>query len=180
MFLQARDDVDLGVVYYLTGGRPAVEFEDLEQFPLGVAHVGDHVSGFGASAVAGVEQHGLLDAGEGVKQRAYGEFDACAGGLPADEVRGRQRQDAAEHVDADLRVGVVVHGAEGDHVGVFELAEPELGLGLGAVAGDDFGDGPVVAVGDEEPFAEDAVFQGGAGGVVDLPVQPDVWWGCRR
>src|SRR6266568_4271869 len=61
----------------LTGGRPAVEFEDLEQFPLGVAHVGDHVSGFGASSVAGVEQHGLLDAGEGVKQRAYGEFDAC-------------------------------------------------------------------------------------------------------
>src|SRR6266542_3952740 len=58
--------------------------------------------------------------------------------------------------------------------GVFELAEAELGLGLGPVAGHDLADGPVVAVSDEEPLAEDAVFQGVAGGLVHPAVQADV------
>jgi hypothetical protein len=44
-----------------------VELEDLEQLLLGVVHVGDHAPGFGSAAVAGVEQHGLLDACEGVE-----------------------------------------------------------------------------------------------------------------
>jgi hypothetical protein len=43
-------------------------------------------------------------------------------------------------------------------VGVFELAEAELGLGLGAVAGDHVGDRPVVAVGHQHAFAEDLFF----------------------
>ena len=47
--------------------------------------------------------------------------------------------------------------------GSLSLAEAELGLGLGAVAGDDLGDGPVVVVGDQDVFAEDLVFQRGAG-----------------
>ena len=57
-------------------------------------------------------------------------------------------------------------------MGVLELAEAELGVGLGAVAGDDFGGGPGVPVGDEDAFAEQAFFQGGAGLVVDVPGQP--------
>jgi hypothetical protein len=38
-----------------------------------------------------------------------------------------------------------VHRGERHHVGVFELAEPELGVGLGAVGGHDLGDRPVWA-----------------------------------
>ena len=68
-------------------------------------------------------------------------------------------EDAGLGVDADVVVGPVVHGAERDDVGVFELAEAELGVGLGAVAGHDVGDGPVVVVGDEDPFAEQFVLQ---------------------
>jgi hypothetical protein len=38
--------------------------------------------------------------------------------------------------------------------GGLELAEGELGLGLGPVAGDHVGDGPVVVVGDQDVLAE--------------------------
>jgi hypothetical protein len=83
-----------------------------------------------------------------------------------------QGQDAGEGVDADVVVGRVVHGAEGDHVGVFELAEGEFGLGLAAVAGHHVGDRPVLAVGDQDTLAEDLGFQVGAGLVVDVESEP--------
>ena len=66
----------------------------------------------------------------------------------------RQCEDAVEDVDADFGVGPVVHRAEGDDVGVFHLPETRFDLGLGAVGRDDIGDGPVVAVGEQDPFAE--------------------------
>ena len=58
--------------------------------------------------------------------------------------------------------------------GVFELAEAGLGLGLGPVAGDYLGDGPVVMVGDQHVLAEHVLFQGGAGVRVDAPGEPQV------
>ena len=48
-------------------------------------------------------------------------------------------------------------------MGVFELAEAGFGVGLGAVGGDDLGGGPVVAVGEQDPLAEDLVFQAPGG-----------------
>lgn len=69
----------------------------------------------------------------------------------------------------------VVHGRQRHHVAVFELAEGELGFGLGAVAGHDFGHGPGVVVGDQDVFAEQLFFQRGAGGGVDRPGQAEVW-----
>ena len=60
--------------------------------------------------------------------------------------------------------------------GVFELAEGELGLGLGAVAGHDLGDRPVVAVGDQDTFAEDLGFQVVAGRFVDVVGEPVLGW----
>ena len=59
--------------------------------------------------------------------------------------------------------------------GSFSLAEGELGFGLGPVAGDDLGGGPVVVVGDQDVLAEDLFFQGGAGGGVDAPGQAEVF-----
>jgi hypothetical protein len=61
---------------------------------------------------------------------------------------------------------------ESDEMEVFELAEAGLDVALGAVGGDDVGDRPVVAVGDQDPFAEDLGFQGVLGGGVDAEAQP--------
>jgi hypothetical protein len=63
----------------------------------------------------------------------------------------------------------VEHRGERHGAGVFELAEGELGLGLGPVAGDDLGGGPVVVVGDQDVLAEDLFFRGGARAGVDGP-----------
>ena len=56
-----------------------VEAEEVVEACLGGVHLGEHPAGTGAAAFALVEQHGLLDAGEG--------------------------EHAVEGVDADLLVG---------------------------------------------------------------------------
>src|SRR2546427_10103797 len=53
-------------------------------------------------------------------------------------------------------------------------ALPIFGLGLGPVAGDHLGGGPVVVAGDQHVLAEDLFFQGGAGVRVDAPGQAQV------
>ena len=62
-------------------------------------------------------------------------------------------------------------------MGVFELAEGELGFGLGAVAGHYLGDGPVLVVGDQDTLAEDLGFQVSAGLVVDMEGESVLGWG---
>jgi hypothetical protein len=57
-------------------------------------------------------------------------------------------------------------------VAVLELAEAELGIRLGPVAGDDLGDRPPVAAGDQYPLAEDLFFQLVTGALVDVEGQP--------
>src|SRR5664279_6448281 len=57
-------------------------------------------------------------------------------------------------------------------MGVFELPEHELDFGLGAIAGDDVGDGPVLVVGEQDPFAEHLVGEGSAVAGVDAPGEP--------
>ena len=99
------------------------------------------------------------------------------GGVAAHEVGDLEGQHAGEGVDADVVVGPVVHWGEGHQVGVFELAESELGLGLGTVAGDDLGDWPVVAVGDQHSFAEHLLLEHLACGLVELEAQPVLGWG---
>ena len=55
---------------------------------------------------------------------------------------------------------------------VFELAEAGLDVALGAVS-DDVGDRPVVAVGDQDPFAEDLGSRAGwAGSTLKLSPSP--------
>src|SRR5512147_1588901 len=56
-------------------------------------------------------------------------------------------------------------------VAVLELAEGELGLGLGPVAGYHLGDRPVVVVADQDVLAEQLVLQPGASIRVDGPGQ---------
>jgi len=94
----------------------------------------------------------------------------------AHEVGDGQGEYAVEDVDTDLLVGPVVHRAERHHVGVFELPEPGLDFGLGSVGGDHVGDRPGAAVGEQDPFAEQALFEGGAGAGVGAPGQPEVGW----
>ena len=98
-----------------------------------------------------------------------------AGRRVAHEVGELEGQDAGEDVDADAVLGPVVHRGEREDVRVFHLPEGEFRLGLGPVAGDDLGHGPVVVAGDEHVLAEDLLFEGGAGVRVGAPGQAEVF-----
>jgi len=58
--------------------------------------------------------------------------------------------------------------------GWLHLPEGEPGLGLGPVSGDHLGNGPVVVAADQDVPAEDLLFQGGAGGGIDVPGKAQV------
>src|SRR5258706_240887 len=83
----------------------------------------------------------------------------------------RQGEYAGEHVHSDVVLGPVVHRGERHDAAVLELPEGELRFGLGPVAGDHLGGGPVVVAGDQDVLAEQFLFQGGAGCLVDGPGQ---------
>jgi hypothetical protein len=53
------------------------------------------------------------------------------------------------------------------------LPEAEFGFGLRSVGRNDVSNGPAVAVGEQDPFAEQAVFQFRAGAGVGAPGQPE-------
>lgn len=133
---------------------------------MGRGGVGEHASGAGSSAGGGVEQHGLLDAGQGGQQLTNAHVQSGARGVAAHQVSDGQGEHAVEDVHPDFLVGPVEHRGEADHLGVFELAESLLGVVLGAVGGHDLGDGPALAVGDEQAFTEQLGLQLRAGG----------WW----
>ena len=89
----------------------------------------------------------------------HGQVQPALLGVAAHQVRNGEGEHAVEHVHADLGVGPVVHRAKRDHVRVFELAEAEFGVGLGAVGGHHVGHRPV-AVGEQDPFAERSLGSG--------------------
>ena len=155
-------------------GCVAGEAEDAGELVLDRAGFGQHAVGSGPAALALVEQHGLADPGEFGEEFAHGHVQACPAGFQAHEVGDLQGEDAGEDVDADVVLGPVEHGAEGDNARVLELAESELGLGLGPVAGDDLGGWPVVMIGDEHVLAEQLLFEGGASVLVDGPGEAQV------
>jgi hypothetical protein len=66
------------------GRRVAIEVEHVGRFPLGSTHIREQTLRAGpAFAAVVVEQHGLLDAGQLVQQRADGEVAAGLFGLAA-------------------------------------------------------------------------------------------------
>src|SRR5262245_47549323 len=67
----------------------------------------------------------------------------------------------------------MVHRVKRDYVGVFELTEPEFGVGLRPVGGHNVSYGPV-AVGEQDPLAEQALFETFPGFGVAAPGQPQV------
>jgi hypothetical protein len=99
---------------------------------------------------------------------------AGAGGLAAHQVGDGEGEHAVEDVDADLLVGPVEHGGERHDGPVLELAEAGFGIGLGAVGGDDIGDRPVGAVGEQDPFAEHFALQSAVGGGIGAPGDPQL------
>src|SRR2546426_2958098 len=146
-------------LYYLSGcgwrrawrwGGVGGEVEELVEAVLDGVHLGGHATGWGPPAGGGVDEDGLLDAGQGGEHFAHAHRVAGLGGLAAHEAGDGEGEDAVEGVDADLLVGPVPHGTEADDVGVFHLAEVAFGFGLGAVGGDRLGVGPVVVVGEED------------------------------
>ncbi len=131
--------------------------------------------GAGPTPLGRVEQGGLADAGQFAQEFADGQVQPGAPGLQAREVCKLEGEDAGEDVDADVVLGPVEHRGERRHVRVFELAEGELGFGLGPVAGDHLGGGPVVVAGDQDVLAEDFFFQRRAGCGVDAPPKAQVF-----
>ena len=112
-----------------------VEVEEGGEFLGGLRVVGEEA--LCARAALGaivVEQDGFLDTAQLVEDLAGGEFDAGVFGLAGHQVGGLQGEDAGERVDADVVIGPVVHGREGHDVGVFELPEGVLDVGLGPVS----------------------------------------------
>ena len=89
---------------------------------------------------------------------AHGQVQSGPFGVAAHQVGDGEGEDAVEDVHADFLFGPVVHRGEGDQVAVFELPEAFFDVGLGAVGGDDLGGRPVVAVGEQDSFAEVLVF----------------------
>src|SRR5260221_899260 len=152
-------------------GSVTAEGEDFAQLVLDGAGVGQHAVGFWPAAVAGVEQDGLPYARELGEQDAHGQVQSGAAGFEPHEVGDLQGEYAGEHVHSDVVLGPVVHRGERHDAAVLELPEGELRFGLGPVAGDHLGGGPVVVAGDQDVFAEQFLFQGGAGCLVDGPGQ---------
>jgi hypothetical protein len=110
---------------------------------------------------AGVEVEQALG-GVGVGEQALGAGPATFAG----ESSTVSWQVAYAHREASMR-GVAAHDV------VFELAEDGLDLALGAVGVDDVDDRPVVAVGDQDPFAEDLGSRAGwAGSTLKLSRSP--------
>ena len=60
--------MDLAGSYDLSAGCPPVEVEDRGELVLFWGGLGEHPAGLGASSGGGVDQHGFLDAGQGVEQ----------------------------------------------------------------------------------------------------------------
>ena len=60
-------------------------------------------------------------------------------------------------------------------MGVFELPEGVLDVGLGPVGGDDLGGCPVGLVGDQDAFAENAFLQACPGRFLDLVCEPELF-----
>ena len=125
-----------GMVVMACGGV-GVEAEEVVEALLGGVDLGEHAPGAGPAPFALVEQHGLLDAGEGAEQFPYAHVEPVAVGFADHEPGDGQGEHAVEDVDPDLLVGPVEHGREGHDLGVFHLAEVALGRFLGAVVGDD-------------------------------------------
>jgi len=127
---------------------------------------------FGRPRSPGVEQDGLPDA------RELGEQTRTDRSSPARRALSRMRWAicrASTQVNTCILMLCSVQwciGRENDHdAAVLELPEGELRFGLGPVAGDHLGGGPVVVAGDQDVLAEQFLFQGGAGCLVDGPGQ---------
>src|SRR6266516_4197882 len=173
-----------GGVYYpgvrsgwSAGWGVAVEGEQVVERLLGGVAVGKEAAGAGAAlAAVVVEQDSLLDARQLPQQLTHGQVQPRLLGMATQQVRDRQGQHTVEDVDADLLVGPVVHGAKRHHLGVLELAEPGFDLGLGAGGGHYLGGGPLVAVGEHDPLAEDPALQAPAGRLVGMPRQAQGGW----
>lgn len=96
----------------------------------------------GALAALGavvVQQDGFLDASQFIKQCVGGDRVSGLRGGAGHEVDDLQSQDAGEGMDADVVIGPVMHGREGDYVEVLELSKRVPEVGLGAVGGHDLG-----------------------------------------
>ena len=174
LFPQVVGTGKLVSAYDLTAGYPAVQPEDVVESGLVRGELGGHAACPGASSGGGVDQDGLTDAGELAEKPRTDRSSPCW--------RARRRirwasWRARTQVKTWTRMLCSVQWCIGENdttCGVFHLPEPEFGLGLGPVPGDDVGNGPVVVAGDQHVLAEDLLFQRGAGDRVDVPGQPQV------
>src|SRR5215211_415021 len=97
-------------------------------------------------------RRGLVDPCEHRHRDLWAELDAGATDRTLNLVDEQQR--AVEGLHPELLVGPVEGGREGGELAGFHLAEGTLGVGSGAVGGDDLVVRPLVAVGEDDALAE--------------------------
>ena len=83
------------MVVVMAGGGVGVEAEEVVEAPLGGVDLGEHAPGSGPAPFALVEQHGLLDAGQGVEQFPHAHVQAGSVGF-ADHEPGDQSRPSTQ------------------------------------------------------------------------------------
>src|SRR5665647_3380450 len=154
--------------------RVFVQPEQVVETLLDRVDLGEYPPGPGTAPVSLVEQDGLLDPTQLREQfsDAHGKLGPIS--LSCHEAGGHQCEHAVKGVDADLLVRPVEHRVEGDNLAVLHLAEVGFDFGLGAVAGHHLGDAPLVAVGEDDPFAEQLIGQCGLGPLIAPPDEAEL------
>ena len=102
---------------------------------------------------------------------ADGQVESGLGGLAHHEAGDGRARTQLKRCTAILWSVQWNMGENDTTCAVLQLAEVAFGVGLGAIGGDHFGAGPVVAVGEEDPFAEDTPLRGPRGPARRVPGQ---------
>src|SRR5680860_1407859 len=172
-----QGDVGPELVDDLSPWAPLGEVEDLAELVLGLGGFGEHPSGLWAATGGGVDQDGLLDVGELGEQFADRVVLPGLVGFASHQVGDWWAIcNASTQVKVCTRMLCSVQWRIGENETTCGSLS-ELGVGLGPVGRDHWPLAEVVAVGGQDPFAEDLSFQRVLGFGVDGDAQSVFGWG---
>ena len=166
----------VGVVPRSASRGVFVESEEVVEALLNGVHLREHPPCPRTSSLTLVEQHGLLDFAERREESTHAHVESGLFGFSHHEPGNSEGEHAVEGVHSDLLVGPVEHRGERNNLAILHLAEVGLDGALGPVGSDDVGDWPLVVVGEEDPLAEELVFEFLPGLGIDVEGEGEVRW----